>query len=188
MRTKPYLRRLKPNPVVSHVPILSLAQDHATLHPRGRDSSRYGAGAPVARPQLAPVRRLRANKLNTRMLRWYRTALYRSIVAVSEHHGGRVSNVSSQHVAATATYNSYSYTAVDIFHFRLVTLASKWVQQSWRAERLMENGAGGVLDSLGVTVVVVVWLGERRCGVRALTRSCHVREAGMRCWIGLMQG
>jgi len=30
-----------------------------------------------------------------------------------------------------------------LFHFCFVTLASKWVEQSWRAEWLMEIGAGG---------------------------------------------
>jgi hypothetical protein len=34
------------------------------------------------------------------------------------------------------------------FHFRFVTLASKWVEQSWRAEWLMEIGARGVLTPL----------------------------------------
>jgi hypothetical protein len=72
-------------------------------------------------------------KLNTRMW-WFQTAYHRLIISVCEHQGGRTRNVSSQHVAATVPCSSYSHKAVDIFHFRLVTLASKWVQQSWRAE------------------------------------------------------
>jgi hypothetical protein len=92
------------------------------------------------------------------MTRWYQTAHYRSIVAVCEHLGGRPSNVSSQHVAATVTYYSYSHKTVDIFHFRFLTLASKWVQQSRRAEWLMEKGAGRVPDSPGVTVNPLVFL------------------------------
>lgn len=58
--------------------------------------------------------------------------------AACEHHGGRTSSVSNQHVAATVPCDSHSHKAVDLFHFRLVTLASKWVEQSWRAEWLME--------------------------------------------------
>jgi hypothetical protein len=81
---------------------------------------------------------------------------------VCEHQGGRRSNVSSQHVAATVTYDSYSHKAVDIFHFRFLTLASKWVQQSRRAERLMEKDAGRVSDSPGVTVDILASTAERK--------------------------
>jgi hypothetical protein len=118
---------------------------------------------------------LPADKLSTWMSRWYATALYRSIVAVSEHHGGQVGNGWSRHVVATATGHSHSRTGVGMF--RLIALASKWVRQSWRTDRLMENGVGEVSEVPDALVGVrVPRPGERRCGVRASTRGCHVSE------------
>ena len=74
---------------------------------------------------------------------------YRLVFTMCEPYGGGAGDVPSRRVAAVVMCHCYSHKAVNIFRLRFSTLASKWVEQSWRAEWLMEIGTRGVIGSSG---------------------------------------
>jgi len=103
-----------------------------------------------ARPDLRlAARRLRTSKPSARTAMQGPVKGCAGVATVHQLRKNGAGNAPYREVVVCTTRSSCSHNPANIFRFRFITLASKWVGQSWRTEWLMEIGTKGATHSLG---------------------------------------
>jgi len=100
-------------------------------------------------PLRLAARRLRTSKPSARTAMQGPVKGCAGVATVHQLRKNGAGNAPYREVVVCTTRSSCSHNPANIFRFRFITLASKWVEQSWRAEWLMEIGTKGATHSLG---------------------------------------